>query len=178
VTLARCKNDRSLFRTIMSQETIGYTTCQACGGTGKNPDETACTNCGGTGWIVVFKKSTVVATPPVQSSGRRRFPRYYTDLGITLRNQQEQKFSGRCVVIAESGLGAILPHPFPAGTVVTLQVSIPNYESALNAQAVVRNQEGLRHGFEFVSLADSERAAIRQFCGGLMLQSDDERKKS
>ena len=162
----------------MSQEIIGYTKCDVCRGTGTNPDQTACTNCRGTGWTEVFRESTVVSAPPVQPSGRRRFPRYYSDLPVTLCNQQDQKFSGRCVILAEGGLGAILPQPFPPGTVITLQISIPNYETALNAQAIVRNQEGLRHGFEFASLADSERAAIRQFCDGLMLQSDDGRKTS
>jgi len=178
VALARCKNYRLLFRIIMSQETIGYTKCEACRGIGKNPDETACTSCGGSGWMAVFKESTVAATPPIQSLGRRRFPRYYTDLRIALCSQQEQKFSGRCVVIAESGLGAILPQPFPTGTVVTLQLSIPNYVTVLNAQAIVRNQQGLRHGFEFVSITDSERAVIRQFCTGLPVQSDDGRTNS
>jgi hypothetical protein len=93
-------------------------------------------------------------------------------LPLRLRDQQEQEFAGRCVVIAEGGLAAILPEPIPAGSAVTLQLSIPTHPAVLEAGAVVRNQLGLRHGFEFASLTDSERLAIRQFCAGLMIQPE------
>jgi hypothetical protein len=124
--------------------------------------------------VAVFKQPTLPCTSPSGSSKRRRFPRYYTDLPIRLRDQQEQEFAGRCVVIAEGGLAAILPQPITAGSVVTLQLSIPHHSTVLEAWAIVRNQVGLRHGFEFVSLTDLERAAIRQFCNGLMIQSEVE----
>ena len=162
----------------MSQEIIGYTKCDVCRGTGTNPDQTACTNCRGTGWTEVFRESTVVSAPPVQPSGRRRCPGYYSDLPVSVCSQQGQRFSGRCVVLAGGGVGAILPHSFPPGALITLQLSIPDSKTVLTTQAIVRNQEGLRHGFEFVSLNDSERAVIRQLCDGLMVQSDDGRKNS
>lgn len=159
----------------MNEEKIGYTRCQDCGGTGTKPDETSCPTCEGTGLVVVFKAPTVLGTPPVESSKRRQFPRHHTDLPIRLRDQRGQDFVGRCVVIAEGGFGAVVPEPIPAGSEVTVQVSIPTHTAVLKAQAVVRNQKGLRHGFEFAFLADSERAAIRHFCSELMLQSDNGR---
>lgn len=162
----------------MNQEKIGYTICEDCRGTGKKSDERSCTHCEGTGWVAVFREPSVVSTPPVKSSERRRFPRYYTDLPVTLRDQQEQEFAGRCTIVAEGGLGAILPQPIPAGSMATLQLSIPTHVTVLTVRAVVRNQKGLRHGFEFVSLTDSERVAIRRFCHGLMTQSDDGRSDS
>jgi PilZ domain len=155
---------------------IGYTRCEECRGTGKKPDGTSCTICWGTGLVAVFQQPTVVSTPPVQSPKRRRFPRYYTDLPLSLRDQREQEFAGRCVVIAEGGIAAMLPEPVPRGSVVTLQLPIPTCPIALGA--IVRNQLGLRHGLEFVSLPDSARGAIRQFCNGLMTQSDDGQRDS
>jgi PilZ domain len=161
----------------MNQEKIGYTRCEDCGGTGTKPDEMPCTTCEGTGLVVVCKEPLVLGMRPVESSKRRRqFPRHYTDLPIQLRNQQGQDFAGRCIVIAEGGFGAVLPDPIPAGSMVTVQVSIPTHATALKAQAIVHSQKGLRHGFGFVSLGDSERVALRRFCDGLMIQSDDERR--
>jgi len=157
----------------MNQEKIGYTRCEDCRGTGTKPDETSCTTCDSTGLVAVFKEPPVLGTLRVESSKRRQFPRHHADLPIRLCNQHGQGFPGRCVVIAEGGFGAILPQPIPAGSAVTVQVSIPTHATVLKAQAIVRNQKGLRHGFRFVSLADSDRVAIRRFCEGLMVQSDD-----
>lgn len=163
----------------MNQGTIEYTRCDDCCGTGKKPnDETSCTNCLGTGWVEVLEKRTLLSTPRVESSDRRRFPRYYTDVPIKLHNQQGQEFAGRCVIVAEGGLCAILPYPIPSGSVVTLQLSIATHATALKVEAIVLNRQGLRHGFKFVSLTDSEREVIRQFCAVLRIQSDDGRVDS
>jgi len=157
----------------MDPEPIGRTRCEGCRGTGKTDDGAACPACQGTGLVAVFKQPIVpCAAPAGSSTRRRRFPRYYTDLPLTLRDPQEQEFAGRCVVIAEGGLATVLPEPIAAGSVVMLQLPIPTHPAMLEVWAVVRNQLGLRHGFEFVRLADSERVAIRQFCSGLMMQSE------
>ncbi len=150
-------------------EYLGETQCEQCGGTGKKPEGESCPRCWGTGLLPVFKQHPA-STPAVQSSERRRFPRYYTDLPVRLRNQQE--VTGRCLIISEAGVAAILPKPVPTGSVVTLQLPIPILHPAvLETLAVVRNQIAPRHGCEFVSLKDTEREAIRQFCNGLVAQS-------
>ncbi len=156
----------------MSPELIGHTSCEVCRGTGKSENGAACSACQGAGLEPVFRQPTVPSPPAGSYTRRRRFPRYYTDLPLSLRDQQERELAGRCVVIAEGGLAAVLPEPLPAGSVVTLQLPIPTHPTVLEAWAVVRNQLGLRHGFEFVSVTDSERVAIRQFCNGLMVQSE------
>jgi hypothetical protein len=65
-----------------------------------------------------------------------------------------------------------LPEPVPAGSVVKLQLSIPNH-AIVETWAIIRNQLGLRHGFEFIDLTDSERETIRQFCNGLAVQPEE-----
>jgi len=158
--------------TIMSSEWeyIGDRQCDQCGGTGKEPRGAVCTNCWGTGLLPLFKQPTV-GRPAVLSSERRRFPRYHSDLPLRLRNPQEEEVAGRCVIISEGGVAAILPKPIPIGSVVTLQLSIPTlHPRVLETLVLVRNQVALRHGCEFVSLKDSEREAIRQFCKELVTQ--------
>ena len=154
-------------------EYAGDKQCEECGGGGIAPGGKLCTRCLGTGLLPVFKQHTV-STPPVQSSKRRRFPRYYTDLPVRLRDHHEEELAGRCGIIAEGGIAAILPKAITTGSVVTLELPIPTLDPpVLETLGLVRNQLGLRHGFEFVSLKDSEREAIRQFCVGLVRQSDD-----
>jgi len=153
-------------------EPIGQTPCVQCRGTGKAEDDLPCAACQGTGLVPVFQQTTISSAPPAESSKQRRFSRYHTDLPITVRDQGERESVGRCVIIAEGGLAAIFPGPIPAGSVVTAWLSIPNHPAILEPMAVVRNQIGLRHGLEFVSLTDSERTAIRQFCAGLMAQPE------
>lgn len=158
---------------VMHRKPIGRTSCELCGGTGKTRDDTPCATCKGTGLVPVFPEQSAPPTPVGQvgpSNRRRRFPRYYTDLPLTVRDQEEQEFAGRCVVISQGGLAAVLRGPIPKGTVVMLHLPIPTHPTALETWAVVRNQLGLRHGLEFVSLADSEREAIRLFCSGLTVQ--------
>jgi hypothetical protein len=156
----------------MDPEAIGRTRCGQCAGTGKTDDETACPVCEGTGLVPVFRQAPVLDTPPAGPSRRRRFARYYANLPLKLRDQREREFEGRCVVIAEGGLAAVLPEPIAAGSVVTLELLVPTYPTVLEPLAIVRCQIGLRHGFEFLSLTDSEQDGIRMFCSGLRIQSE------
>jgi len=156
----------------MNSETLGLTHCADCRGSGIRDSETACPSCQGTGLVAAVKESTTPNRHAAPSGAKRRFNRYYTDLPIRVRDQRDQEWLGRCVVIAEGGLAAILPEPISTGSVAILQLSIRTHPAALEVWAVVRSQQGLRHGFEFVSLRDAERTAILEFCNGLMVQTE------
>jgi len=132
--------------------------CEDCRGKGKTGDGTLCAACDG--------KGVVAAGGPLP----RRFPRYHTDLPLGVRNE-EGEADGRCVVISEGGLTAVLPEPIPVGSKVELVFPVPTHPVPFEVRAVVRNQVGLRHGFEFVSLTDAERASTRRFCDKLAIQS-------
>jgi len=111
--------------------------------------------------------------PPHGWSEQRRFPRYRTDLPLRVRDHQdhqERNLDGRCFVIAEGGLGGILPEPIPVGSVVQLRLAIPTHPPVFEVWAVVRYCVDLKHGFEFVSLTEAERLSIRQFCNELAIQ--------
>jgi len=108
--------------------------------------------------------------PPHAWPKQRRYPRYRTDLPLRVGDNQERHLGGRCIGIAEGGLGGVLPEPIPVGCVVQLWLAVPTHPALLAVWAVVRYQVGLHHGFEFVSLKEGERVSIRQFCSELAMQ--------
>lgn len=101
---------------------------------------------------------------------RRRFPRYRTNLPLRVCNYEERDLDGTCIVIAEGGLGGILPEPIRVGSVVQLQLALPTHPAVLQFWAVVRYQVDTHHGFEFVSLTEEERLSVRVFCSVLATQ--------
>jgi len=147
----------------MGSSPLGYTPCEDCRGSGRKDDGSACPNCEGTGMAAV-REPRDPENPEEWTTGRqRRFRRYLTDLPLTV-SLGERDLEGYCNQIAEGGLGAFLPEPVPAGSVVALHFAVPTPPTVLHVQAVVRYQIGFQHGLEFVSLAEGERLAIRQFC--------------
>lgn len=142
----------------MEPQLIGGTPCEDCRGTGKKGDGTVCAACEGKGMVAAAGQSP------------RRFPRYHTDLPVRV-SCQEGVANGRCVVIGEGGITAILPEPIPVTSEVRLVLPVPTHPTLFEVRAVVRNQVGLRHGFEFVSLTDAERLSTRRFCDKLASQS-------
>jgi len=140
----------------------GYTSCEDCRGRGRTDDGTPCPSCEGTGMVAV-REPRNPANPEEWTTERRRFRRYLTDLPLTV-SLGERDLEGYCNQIAEGGLGAFLPEPVPAGSVVALHFAVPTPPTELHVQAVVRYQIGFQHGLEFVSLAEGGRLAIRQFC--------------
>jgi len=144
----------------MGSPPMGYTPCENCRGRGKNEDEAPCQSCEGTGLVAVRPKTE-----------RRRFPRYRTDLPITVRNRLEIDLEGHCNVISEGSLSVTLLEAIAAGSVVLLQFAVPTHPTALHLWAVVRHLIGLQHGLEFISITEGERLSLRQFCNELALQS-------
>lgn len=103
-------------------------------------------------------------------TNRRRFPRYLTDWPLRVRNHPYRTLDGRCLVIAEGGLGAVLDEAIPVGNVVELRLALPTHPILFEVRAVVRNQVELHHGFEFVSLTEGERLSVREFCNDLAVE--------
>jgi hypothetical protein len=115
----------------------------------------------------------VQPTPDTEQSWikTRRFPRYKTNLPLKVRKLAETTVSGQCNIIAGGGLGGILPQPLPVGDVVLLEFLVPTHSSSMRVWALVRYQQELQHGFEFLSLTPAQRLSVREFCHELALQS-------
>ena len=94
---------------------------------------------------------------------RRRFPRVEVNRPVTAILYWESSppvtIPGRCHSLSEGGLGAVMTQQLRVGEVVNIEVA-----TGLRVYAAVRNLSGFRHGFEFVLVRDTQRAALRRLC--------------
>lgn len=95
---------------------------------------------------------------------RRRVPRFQVraPLDVTvLRSGIPDTVPGRSLNLCERGIAAILAGEVVAGEAVGIEVRLPLVADPLRARAMVRYQDKLRCGLEFVGLSAEQRAAIR-----------------
>ena len=100
---------------------------------------------------------------PSQAS-RRRVPRFrvQAELDVTvLRSGNPDTVPGRSLNLCERGLGAVLAGEVAPGEAVGIEVRLPSQTEFLKTRAVVKYQEKLRCGLEFIGLSAEQRAAIR-----------------
>ncbi|HKU19465.1 MAG TPA: PilZ domain-containing protein [Terriglobales bacterium] len=93
----------------------------------------------------------------------RRFPRYRVDRPLRALvfgdKESVSPLNGRCRVLGEGGLDAILPEHLAPGRTVYLELA-----PALKVCATVRNRRSFHYGFEFIQLNELERGAIKRLC--------------
>src|SRR5271154_5445907 len=97
---------------------------------------------------------------------RRRMPRYgvQTQLDVTmLRSGVPDTVPGRSLNLCERGLAAMLAGEMIPGETVGVEVHLPTAQEPLRARALVRYQDHLRCGLEFVGLSAAQQAAIRDW---------------
>ena len=94
---------------------------------------------------------------------KRRFPRYRLDLPIVAtmdhKNGPTTFILGRCHVLNEGGVSALMTQPLVPGQMVTLCLW-----NLITVDAAVKNVRGLEHGFEFVLRTDAQRQEIEELC--------------
>ena len=97
---------------------------------------------------------------------RRRVPRFpmQTVLDVTvLRSGIPDTVPGRAVNVCERGIAAMLAQELVPGESVAIEVQLSLAAPPLRARAVVRYQDKLRSGLEFVALTVEQREAIRDW---------------
>jgi hypothetical protein len=97
----------------------------------------------------------------------RRFPRYAADVRISVEVFREQgtiSLWGRSNELGEDGIGGTLTGELEPGEVVSMELALPLAAQPLKIRALVRYRTGLRHGFEFLALADQQREVLRRVC--------------
>jgi TonB family protein len=97
---------------------------------------------------------------------RRRVPRFLLQapLDVTvLRSGISETLPGRSVNVCERGIAAMLAGELLPGEAVGIEVQLPPVADSLRMQAMVRYQDKLRCGFEFLGLSAEQRAAIREW---------------
>jgi len=97
---------------------------------------------------------------------RRRVPRFEVaaPLDVTvLRSGIPDTVPGRSVNVCERGIAAMLAGELLAGETVGIEVRLPLLADSLRTRAMVRYQDKLRCGLEFVGLSAEQRAVIRDW---------------
>jgi c-di-GMP-binding flagellar brake protein YcgR len=108
-------------------------------------------------------------SPTQQRISTRRVTRYRTDIPLIVHvsGKEDLRVHGRCFEIGEGGLGAVITSEFPAGEMVSLELSLPQASDVHRLRAVVRHRMGFLHGFEFLGLQPEQREVIRAYCRSL-----------
>lgn len=97
---------------------------------------------------------------------RRHVPRFLVRVPIdvtVLRSGIPDTLPGRSVNLGERGLAAILPGELLPGEAVGVELRLPLSADALRSRALVRHQDKLQCGMEFVGLSVEQQAAIRNW---------------
>ena len=93
-------------------------------------------------------------------------PRYLMQAPVdltVLRSGVPDTLPGRSVNVCERGAAAIVAGELIAGEAVGVELRLPLLAEPLRTRAVVRYQDRLRCGLEFISLSAEQRASIRDW---------------
>jgi len=97
----------------------------------------------------------------------RRFPRFVIDVRFQVKMFQAGEFRncwGRSTEMGQDGIGATLTGSLEPGEIVTLEIPLPLTPYPIKVRAIVRYRQGLRYGFEFLTLNDNQRDTIKRVC--------------
>ena len=108
-------------------------------------------------------------TKPAKPAGARarRYPRFAIDARMQVRMFQDGEFQtcwGRSTELGQDGIGATLTGELEQGEIVSLEIPLPLSPYPLKVRAIVRYRQGLRYGFEFLTLSDAQRDTLRRVC--------------
>jgi hypothetical protein len=107
------------------------------------------------------------ARPEAQQLRARRYPRFPIDTRLQVRMFQDGEFRscwGRSTELGQDGIGATLTGELEIGEIVALDIPLPLSPYPLKVRAIVRYRQGLRYGFEFLTLSDNQRDMICRVC--------------
>jgi hypothetical protein len=111
---------------------------------------------------------------PPAGAHLRRYPRFAIDARMQVRMFQAGEFRscwGRSTELGQDGIGATLTGELESGEIVSLEIPLPLSPYPLKVRAIVRYRQGLRYGFEFLTLNDTQRDMIRRVCEMLATKS-------
>lgn len=105
--------------------------------------------------------------PAAKVAYTRRFPRFNIDMRLQVKMFQAGEFRscwGRSTEMGQDGIGATLTGSLEPGEIVTLEIPLPLAPYPIKVRAIVRYRQGLRYGFEFLTLNDNQRDTIQRVC--------------
>src|SRR5579872_567281 len=105
--------------------------------------------------------------PAAKVAYTRRFPRFAIDMRLQVKMFQAGEFRtcwGRSTEMGQDGIGATLTGNLEPGEIVTLDIPLPLSPYPIKVRAIVRYRQGLRYGFEFLTLTENQRDTIHRVC--------------
>jgi hypothetical protein len=81
-----------------------------------------------------------------------------------MRSGTSISFWGRTSELGLDGVGATLTGELNVGEVASVELSLPMVAYPVKIRALVRYRDGLRHGFEFLTMNKDQRNALRRVC--------------
>jgi len=111
---------------------------------------------------------------PTKGKYARRYPRFAIDSRMHVRMFQGGEFRncwGHTTEIGQDGIGATLTGELESGEIVSLEIPLPLSPYPLKVRAIVRYRQGLRYGFEFLTLSPNQRDMICRVCEVLATKS-------
>ena len=118
--------------------------------------------------------TTSQSQPAPKQTFTRRFPRFGIDVRLQVKMFQAGEFRtcwGRSTEMGQDGIGATLTGSLEPGEIVTLEIPLPLTPYPIKVRAIVRYRQGLRYGFEFLTLNDNQRDTIKRVCQYLATKS-------
>ncbi|MFZ0804825.1 MAG: PilZ domain-containing protein [Candidatus Sulfotelmatobacter sp.] len=94
----------------------------------------------------------------------RRKPRFILEIDMSIKSRTCGMLKGQTVDISESGIAAVLTIEVPVGEIVELSFTLPF--GPVTIQAMVRQRNAFRYGFEFID-PDFVPDFIRRICRDL-----------
>src|ERR1700746_2092483 len=104
--------------------------------------------------------------PGWEGPSRRRVPRFQMQVPMdvtVLRSGIPDTVPGRSLNVCEQGIAAILAQELVPGEAVAVEVQLSHLTAPLRARAIVRHQDKLCSGMEFVGLPAEQQEAIRNW---------------
>ena len=108
-----------------------------------------------------------LAPKPTAPGYVRRYPRFVLDVRLQVRMFQDGEFRscwGRSTELGQDGIGATLTGELESGEIVSLEIPLPLSPYPVKVRAIVRYRQGLRYGFEFLTLSPPQRETIARVC--------------
>jgi hypothetical protein len=122
------------------------------------------------------KKERAAAAAAAAGAGRdvankfavmRKYPRFALDTRVQVKMFQDGEHRtcwGRSTEIGQDGIGATLTGSLEKGEIVTLEIPLPLTTYPIKVRAIVRFRQGLRYGFEFLTMSEPQRETMRRVC--------------
>ena len=108
---------------------------------------------------------------------QRRYARHALDVRMTVTVSRAAGVShlwGRSSELGQDGIGGTLTGELEPGEVVSMEIQLPLRAKPIKLHAIVRYRRGLHYGFEFLTINDEQRSAIRRVCQMLSATSSSD----